>query len=100
MVTTTTAVIKGNLIGTRADGVTPLPNLGFIGIVINSGVGIIGGTAAGEGNIITGSDSYGIKVVSSAAQIRAAASASILGNSIYLNGPSFGEGGRCRHRPE
>ena len=86
-------MIKGNLIGTRADGVTPLPNLGSIGIVINSGVGIIGGTAAGEGNTITGSDSYGIKVVLSAAQIRAAASASILGNSIYLNGPSLGEGG-------
>ena len=93
VVTTTTAVIKGNLIGTRADGVTPLPNLGSIGIVINSGVGIIGGTAAGEGNTITGSDSYGIKVVISAAQIRAAASASILGNSIYLNGPGLGEGG-------
>lgn len=93
VVTTTTAVIKGNLIGTRADGITPLPNLGSIGVVINSGVGIIGGTVAGEGNTITGSDSYGIKVVISAPQIRAAASASILGNAIYLNGPISGAGG-------
>ena len=93
VVTTTTAVIKGNLIGTRVDGITPLPNLGSIGVVINSGVGIIGGTAAGEGNTITGSYSDGIRVMISASQIRAAASASILGNSIYLNGPSSGAGG-------
>ena len=93
VVNTTTAVIRGNLIGTRVDGVTPLPNLGSIGVVVNSGVGIIGGTAAGEGNTITGSYSDGIKVVIGASQIRAAASASILGNSIYLNGPSVGEGG-------
>ena len=93
VVTTTTAVIKGNLIGTRVDGVTPLPNVGSFGILINSGVGIIGGSAAGEGNTITGSYSEGIRVVISASQIRAAASASILGNSIYLNGPTYGVGG-------
>ncbi len=93
VVTTTTAVIKGNLIGTRVDGVTPLPNVGSFGILINSGVGIIGGSAAGEGNTITGSYSEGIRVVISAPQIRAAASASILGNSIYLNGPTYGAGG-------
>ena len=93
VVTTTTAVIKGNLIGTRVDGVTPLPNLGSIGVVINSGIGIIGGTTAGEGNTITGSYSEGIRVVIATSPIRAAASAAILGNSIYLNGPSSGPGG-------
>ena len=93
VVTTTTAVIKGNLIGTRADGVAPLPNLGSIGIVINSGVGTIGGTAAGEGNTITGGSSDAIRVVIGTSSIRNAASASILGNSIYLNGPSVGPGG-------
>ena len=93
VVTTTTAVIKGNLIGTRADGVTPLPNLGSIGIVINSGVGTIGGTAAGEGNTITGSYLDGIRVKIGRSDIRNAASAAILGNSIYLNGPSTGLSG-------
>ena len=35
VVTTTTAVIKGNFIGTRVDGVTPLPNLGAIQTYVN-----------------------------------------------------------------
>jgi Calx-beta domain len=87
----TTATIRGNLIGTRADGVTPLPNTGGHGIDVVQAVAIIGGTAAGEGNTITGSGQHGVRVEHNATTN--VGKASILGNSIYQNGPTTGNGG-------
>ena len=91
VVTNTTAVIKGNLIGTRADGVTTLVNTGGRGISVFQAVAIIGGTAAGEGNTITGSGGEGIRVVFNATTN--VGKATILGNSIYQNGPATGPAG-------
>jgi len=45
------AVIQGNRIGTKADGVTPLPN-GKTAVLIQGTPTTLGGTGAGEGNRI------------------------------------------------
>ena len=86
----TTATVRGNLIGTRADGVTPLANAGRA-IDVQQAVAIIGGTVAGEGNTITASGSDAIRVAFGPAN--SIGKASILGNSIYQNGPAVGAGG-------
>ena len=86
----TKATVRGNLIGTRADGVTLLANAGRA-IDVQQAVAIIGGTAAGEGNTITASGSDAIRVAFDPAN--SIGKASILGNSIYQNGPAVGAGG-------
>ncbi len=88
----TTATVRGNLVGTRADGVTPLGN-GDFGILVDSGSAAIGGTTVGQGNVITANGTEGIRVRIGAPAIHNASSASILGNSIYANGPGVGPGG-------
>jgi CSLREA domain-containing protein len=54
--------IQGNLIGPDADGDTPVQT-GF-GVLLDNGSDgtLIGGAAAGEGNVISGNDRYGIFV--------------------------------------
>ena len=53
------ATIKGNYIGTNVAGTAALPN--FVGIKMASAVQhIIGGSAAGSGNLISGNQSIGI----------------------------------------
>ncbi|MBT8140306.1 MAG: DUF4347 domain-containing protein, partial [Gammaproteobacteria bacterium] len=52
--------IKGNYIGTDADGTAPIAN-GSYGIELNNAAGnIIGGPLAGEGNVISGNVGTGI----------------------------------------
>jgi hypothetical protein len=72
--------IRGNKIGTTADGTAARGN--GVGIVVTSGVNnlIIGGTGAGEGNIIANSTvGAGISIDSASTGI------TIRGNSIYGN---------------
>ncbi|MFO0849595.1 MAG: PKD domain-containing protein [Gemmataceae bacterium] len=56
-------VIAGNLIGLAADGVTARPNAEY-GVWVTAGATntVIGGTAAGAGNVISGNTKYGIRV--------------------------------------
>ncbi len=56
-------VVSGNYIGLKRDGLTPNPNL-YRGIAIDGGAhaNTIGGTAPGEGNVISGNGSSGIKI--------------------------------------
>ena len=56
-------VIKGNYIGINAAGAAALPN-NLSGIGINSGAqsNTIGGSGAGEGNVISGNNQYGIYI--------------------------------------
>lgn len=59
-------VVQGNWVGVAADGVTPLPN-GWTGITggairSHSPDTTIGGTAAGEGNVIAGNLNYGVYI--------------------------------------
>jgi CSLREA domain-containing protein len=79
---TNTQVI-GNLIGTAADGTTPLPNL-FEGVLIRdqSSNNIVGGQVAGAGNTIAFNGRNGVRVDGGSPQVR---SNTIRGNSIYSN---------------
>jgi CSLREA domain-containing protein len=77
--TTGAAVIQGNLIGTKANGVTPLPN-GQTAVLIQGGPTALGGTGAGEGNRI-------VHVTTDAGVIdQGGSQAAIRGNSISANG--------------
>jgi Ca2+-binding RTX toxin-like protein len=101
-------IIQGNYVGLGADGVTPIPNL-LHGIVLRSSNGfgpplgpaqanepgvsfnLIGGTAAGAGNLVEFNGSGGIAVfgnpVSASGQPNIGNA--IEGNSIFKNGRSY-----------
>lgn len=72
--------VIGNMIGTAIDGATLRGNIGFGIRILDSDSNIIGGTAAGEGNIIADSGSAGVAVVGATSTNNA-----ILGNSIFSN---------------
>jgi len=78
-------VIEGNLIGTDATGVNPIPN--HRGITVQSVLSgepplnnTIGGPDAGQGNTIAYSDLQGIRISGNAA------GTTIRGNNVYANG--------------
>lgn len=74
--------VRGNRIGTDAAGATPVAN-GAAGVEISNGPteNVVGGAAAGEGNLISGNATDGV-LVSGVASVGNA----ISGNSIDLNG--------------
>jgi hypothetical protein len=80
------ATVQGNYIGTQGDGVSPLGN-DLDGILVQDAT-TIGGTGAGEGNVIafnsTGAGGAGILIPPDGSG--GPASVSILGNSIFSNG--------------
>jgi CSLREA domain-containing protein len=59
-------VIQGNLIGTQRDGITPLPNGNFGGLILEGDNSRVGGSGAGQANVIAfnGPDGFAIDVVS------------------------------------
>jgi hypothetical protein len=58
------AAIRGNRIGTNAAGTAAVPN-GFHGIGAAGGSGVnVGGTAAGQGNVISGNTQLGVNLAS------------------------------------
>ncbi len=76
--------IIGNYIGTTAGGVA-IGNA-FWGVIIDSSAGnSVGGTAAGEGNVIAFNDGGGVAVAESITG-RSSTRNPILGNSIFANG--------------
>lgn len=72
--------VRGNYIGTKADGVTALGNGIGISFAHTSHSNTIGGALAGAGNIIAFSTLVGVEVSSQAT------SNAILGNAIFANG--------------
>ncbi|HMS50309.1 MAG TPA: CSLREA domain-containing protein, partial [Candidatus Saccharibacteria bacterium] len=72
--------VAGNYIGVAGDS-SALAN-GNTGVNIDGSLGVVGGSTAGEGNIIANStSSFGLNVV----EVTNTAQVSILGNSIYDN---------------
>jgi parallel beta-helix repeat protein len=54
-------VLQGNYVGTDKNGTAAVPN-GFFGInVFNGNYNLVGGAAAGEGNLISGNDAVGLE---------------------------------------
>ena len=75
--------IKGNLIGTDITGTLPIPNGGDgISIQTTSGGTLIGGTGAGDGNVIAFNQGAGVRFFFS----NAFTGYGILGNAIFGNG--------------
>jgi uncharacterized repeat protein (TIGR01451 family) len=79
----TTKVIRGNKIGTDVTGTVSIPNnLHGVFIVVSPGNGsVVGGTAAGEGNIIAFNGGQGVDLLGASSTGWA-----IVGNSIFSNG--------------
>ena len=72
-------IIRGNLIGTQANGTSPLPNGNFGGINLNISNATVGGTAAGEPNVIAFNNGPGV-------WIRLNSNSNpLIQNSIYSN---------------
>lgn len=73
--------IEGNYVGTDANGTTALGN-GVDGVIIDSAPNnVVGGTAAGARNVISGNDRDGFRVVNPSATGNR-----ILRNSVFDNG--------------
>ena len=90
--------VIGNYIGTAADGVTPLGNSRGVELIDKTAHdNTIGGTGAGEGNVIAFNNVEGVKV-GKGSQRNA-----ILGNSIFSNNSLgidlFGQGGVTPNDP-
>jgi hypothetical protein len=98
-------LIQGNLIGTAADGISPLGNTAF-GIYIQQGYGgangvplnnLIGGSVAGAGNVIAfngsdysstpGDDGAGVRIDASGNSVIHNSIFSNLGNGVEVNSP-------------
>jgi hypothetical protein len=80
---TTGNIIEGNYIGTNAAGTAALANA-QTGVYISAGTNVIGGTASGAGNLISG-NGFGIAITN--------ASASTTGNVVqgnYIGTDAFG----------
>lgn len=83
---TSNAIIKGNFIGTRSDGTTPLPNTGDgVEIQEHSGENIIGGTEQGAANTIAFNGRHGIFIAPAGINFVATKN-TIRGNIIHSNG--------------
>lgn len=54
-------ILQGNLIGTNASGTKAVPNLSH-GIMIGSANNTVGGSGPGEGNVISGNGSFGLRL--------------------------------------
>ena len=74
-------VVQGNYIGVGADGTTALGHLQHgVHIATSADDNLIGGTAAGAGNIIANNQFKGVSV-----QLAGSTGITVLGNSIYAN---------------
>ncbi len=70
--------IYGNTIGVRRDGMAALPNAGGVKIVDGSH-NVVGGSAAGQGNVIAGNGGHGVHIDGGDANV-------VKGNQIGLSG--------------
>ncbi len=90
---TSNNVIQGNYIGTDRTGTAALPNINGIFVGLNCTNNLIGGTASGSGNLISGNGKFGIGIsLSSSSTVQGnligtdATGSSPLPNGSALNG--------------
>ena len=76
---TTGNKVQGNYIGTAADGTSVLGNFVGVSLLTDSQNNLIGGTGAGEGNVIAFNGSHGVSAQKGSSRN------GILGNSIHSN---------------
>ncbi len=92
----TASVVRGNYIGLAANGVSPLPNVGD-GVRVEGSVAfgavreiafdnIVGGTAAGEANVIAFNGGNGISITEHTLAGAFQRGNVLRGNSLYANG--------------
>ena len=67
-------IIQGNLIGTDAQGTRALPNA-HDGVIISSPNNTVGGTASGDGNVISGNGGHGLTISDTSSNV-------VMGNEI------------------
>ena len=72
--------VLGNFIGTDVNGTADLGNTSTGVLVNNAASNTIGGTAAGDRNIISGNDGFGVQILNANATLN-----SVLGNYIGTN---------------
>jgi CSLREA domain-containing protein len=73
-------LVRGNFIGTQADGASPLPNtLDGVNVFNGANNNFVGGTAAGAGNVIAFNSREGVSVTLGTGN-------RVLSNSIHTNG--------------
>jgi Bacterial Ig-like domain (group 3) len=78
-------LVQGNFIGTDITGTAPLGNIGCgIRVLDSTGSAVIGGMAAGAGNVIANNTGIGVSVYGSG--VSKPHAFAILGNSIHDNG--------------
>jgi CSLREA domain-containing protein len=77
--TATGNFVRGNYVGTNASGNADLGNTGS-GVIVRASNNTIGGTAAGEGNLVSGNDANGIDVTGTGIT-----NTMVLGNLIGTN---------------
>ena len=78
--------VIGNYIGTDITGTLPIPNNDYGVFVQDASNNWVGGTAAGEGNIIASNNKVGARIIENTNSGGLARGNKILGNSIFNNG--------------
>ena len=98
--TSTGNVVQGNYIGTNAAGTAALPNHDGMDFGNSTTNNLIGGTAAGAGNLISGNQNFGIHLAGSASNViqgnrigTDATGSAPLGNGTSNTGSAGIEGG-------
>ena len=85
IITSAGAIVQGNRIGTAADGISPMGNVGRGILVLGvDGDVLVGGTGAGEGNTIAFNGLQGVDVYN--LTVATTTGTTIRGNAIHGNG--------------
>jgi hypothetical protein len=90
---TASCQVQGNFIGTNAAGSGALPNSG-VGVNLASKGAVLGGTASGAGNLISGNGSDGVSIVGRDGAYENVIQGNLIGTDVTgaLAIPNFGNG--------
>jgi len=77
-------LVRGNMIGTDITGAQALPNGGCGVLIVDAPANEVGGLSEGDGNVIAGNGSDGVRVCNSAAPYDSAIENRIAGNMVGI----------------